>query len=140
MDSLVLITLSKFQHVAHILGCEEPLSPSPMTQNLLHEVHASQCWCSLPHSSADSKHSLCLHHYLIHQLWWLLHMLVIEQDDASWAPSSWRLHMMNILSTIPKACRLRDTQQFQHFTCATPMLQKERNIHLFSYGNAHIGK
>ena len=33
-------------------------------------------------------------------------------------------------STNPRACRLRDTQQFWHFTCATPMLQQGYSIQL----------
>ena len=49
-------------------------STSLMTQDMLHEVHAS-----LPHSNAHSKDSSRLQHHLVHQLWWLLHMLIIEQ-------------------------------------------------------------
>ena len=51
MDSPILMTLSKFQLVMHILGREQTTySTSLMTQNMLHEVHASLCWCSLPQS------------------------------------------------------------------------------------------
>ena len=89
------------------------------------------CWCSLPHSSAHSKHSSHLHHHAVDRRWWMLHMLIFEilsMGDAYGASSSWRLHTRNALSTNPRACRLRDTQQFWHFTCATPMLQHGYSI------------
>ena len=50
--------------------------------------------------------------------------------DASRMSSSWRLHIRNTHSTNASACRLRDTQQFWHFTCAMPMQQHGYNIKL----------
>ena len=80
MDTPILMTLSKFQLATYIFGRHWWFFFlfSLMTQDLLHRVHTSLCWCSLPHSSAHSKHSSRLQHYLIHQWWWLLHMFVIE--------------------------------------------------------------
>jgi hypothetical protein len=53
---------------------------------------------------------------------------LLRKGDASWAPSSWRLHMTNSLPTGPTTCRLRDTQQFWHVTFAMPMLQHGYSI------------
>ena len=83
----ILMTLSKLQPATrNIHSCQwaTTSSTSLMTQNLLHEAHASLCRCSLPHSSVHLKHSSCLQHYLVHQLWWLLHMLVVGHGWCFW--------------------------------------------------------
>ena len=74
---------------------------SLMNQDLLHEVHTSLCWCSNHISSAHSKHSSRLQRYLIHQFWWFLRTLVIEQGGTSRCPilegSTWGTHTLQIL-------------------------------------------
>ena len=111
-----------------------------MTQDLFHEVHTSLCWCSLPHSSAHSKHSSHLHRYLVHQLWWFLHTLIVEQGWCFLGAPSWRLHMRCTLSTNPRSCRWRVTQQSWHFTWATPCCNIARAFNLLSFDNALMGK
>lgn len=39
-----------------------------LPKTLHHDLHTSLCWCSTPHSSAHSKYSSCLQHYLVNQL------------------------------------------------------------------------
>ena len=110
MDSWILMALSKFQPAMHILGREEwPLCALLMTQDLLHEVHSSLCWCSLPNSNAHPKHSSRLQHYPIHQLWCLLHTLVIEQGWCFLGALLFKASHENTPSTNPRARRLRDT-------------------------------
>ena len=79
--------------------------------------------CSLPHSSARYKNSSRLQFYLVHQCGGCYTSLLLNRDDASWAPSSWSLHMRNTHPTNPTTCRLRGTQQFWQFTCAMPIMQ-----------------
>ena len=76
-----------------------------MTQDMLHEVHASLCWCSLPLASAHSKHSSHLQHYLVHQLWWaFIHthywekVMLLEHPPLE--GSTWGTHSLQLLQHV----------------------------------------
>ena len=70
MDSPILMTLSIFQHVTRIFGCEQQLLLLLKWPKTCFMKCTPCCVGSQYHiSSAHSKHSSHLQHYLVHQLW-----------------------------------------------------------------------
>ena len=117
----------------HILGWVAASFASLMTKDLLHKVHTSLCWCSLPHSSAHSKHSSRLQHYLVHQLWWLLHTLIIEQ---------WWCFLGALLLKAPHEEHVdwEIPDNFDTSHVQRPCYNRAIAFNLFSFGNILMGK
>ena len=112
-----------------------------MTRDVLHEVHASVCWCSLPLASAHSKHSSRLQHYLVHQLWWaLIHThcwaIVMLLEHPPLEVSTWGTHSLQVLEHVDWEI----PNNFDKSRVLCPCCNIAIAFNLFSSGNALMGK